>query len=87
LVSVTDIDHFDLVDDPFVVAYRAQGGITRTGAFDSTKSYVLRPLAERQQVRDHFALAALDAFLKNGSREPLSSTRFANQGVSVQLKD
>jgi dienelactone hydrolase len=87
LVSVTDIDHFDLVDDPFVVAYRAQGGSMRTGAFDSTKSYVLRPLAERQQVRDHFALAALDLFLKGGPREPLSSTRFAGQGVNVRLKD
>ena len=64
LISVTDIDHFDLVDDPFVVAYRAQGGITRTGAFDPNKSYVLRPLEERQQIRDHYVLATMDVFLK-----------------------
>jgi dienelactone hydrolase len=84
LVSVTDIDHFDLVDDPFVVAYRAQGGITRTGAFDPNKQYVLRSLAERQQIRDHYVLAALDSFLKGMPRsDRLSSAPFADQGVSV----
>jgi pimeloyl-ACP methyl ester carboxylesterase len=84
LVSVADIDHFDLVDDPFVVAYRAQGGITRTGAFDPNKQYVLRPLAERQQIRDHYVLAALDSFLKGMPRgDRLSGARFADKGVSV----
>jgi hypothetical protein len=60
-------------DDPFVVAYRAQGGSMRTGAFDATKSYVLRPLGERQEIRDHYVQAALDVFLKGASE----SERFA----------
>jgi dienelactone hydrolase len=86
LVSVADIDHFDLVDDPFVVAYRAQGGTTRPGAFDATKSYVLRPLAERQAIRDHYVLATMDVFLKGQPwSERLTGTPFADQGVSVEL--
>jgi dienelactone hydrolase len=84
LVRVADIDHFDLVDDPFVVAYRAQGGIMRTGAFDATKSYVLRPLSERQEIRDHYVLATLDVFLKGASQsERFAGTPFADRGVSV----
>jgi hypothetical protein len=86
LVSVTDIDHFDLVDDPFVVAYRAQGGSTRSGAFDPSKSYVLRSLAERQQIRDHYVLATMDVFLKGASRsERLSATPLPAPGVSIML--
>ncbi|HTV22581.1 MAG TPA: hypothetical protein VMG12_28025 [Polyangiaceae bacterium] len=84
LVSVADIDHFDLVDDPFVVAYRAQGGIMRTGAFDPMKSYVLRPLAERQEIRDHYVLATLDVFLKGASEsDRFAATPFSERGVSV----
>lgn len=84
LVSVADIDHFDLVDDPFVVAYRAQGGVTRPGAFDPTKSYVLRPLAERQEIRDHYVLATLDVFLKGASEaERFAEAPFADRGVSI----
>jgi dienelactone hydrolase len=86
LVSVTDIDHFDLVDDPFVVAYRAAGGTTRPGAFDPMKSYVLRPLSERQQIRDHYALATLDVFLKGDAWSArMGGTPFPDQGVSVTL--
>jgi dienelactone hydrolase len=85
LVSVTNIDHFDLVDDPFVVAYRAQDGASRTGAFDPNKSYVLRPLTERQQIRDHYVLATLDVFLKGQPRERFSDTPFSDRGVSVTL--
>jgi dienelactone hydrolase len=84
LVSVADVDHFDLVDDPFVVAYRAQGGITRTGAFEPTKSYVLRLLAERQEIRDHYVLATLDVFLKGTPEgERFAGTPFAGRGVNV----
>jgi dienelactone hydrolase len=88
LVSVTDIDHFDLVDDPFVVAYRAQGGAMRSGAFDPMKQYVLRPLAERQQIRDHYVLGALDVFLKGGDQgQRFSIAPFDAQGVSVSLHE
>jgi hypothetical protein len=88
LVSVTDIDHFDLVDDPFVVAYRAQGGITRTGAFDAAKSYVLRPLAERQEIRDHYVQAMLDVFLKGATEsERFAGAPFAERGVSISFGD
>jgi dienelactone hydrolase len=88
LVSVTDTDHFDLVDDPFVVAYRAQGGSMRTGAFDAMKSYVLRPLAERQAIRDHYVQAALDVFLKGASEsERFADTPFADRGVGVTLSE
>ena len=86
MVSVTDIDHFDLVEDPFVVAYRANGGMPRTGAFDPAKSYVLRPLSERQEIRDHYVAATLDVFLKGASRtERFSGTPFSEGGVSVTL--
>lgn len=86
LVNVPDIDHFDLVDDPFVVAYRAQGGITRTGAFDSGKSYSLRPLAERQAIRDHYVLATFDRFLKElPASDAFTTNPFAAQGVTVTL--
>lgn len=86
LVNVADIDHFDLVDDPFVVAYRAQGGITRSGAFAPNEPYVLRPLAERQQIRDYYVLATMDVFLKGASRsERLSSTAPSATGVDITL--
>ena len=88
LVSVADIDHFDLVDDPFVVAYRAAGGTTRPGAFDPTTSYVLRPLAERQQIRDHYVLGALDVFLKGQAQQGrFDSTPFEGRRVSVSLHE
>lgn len=90
LVQVTDIDHFDLVDDPFVIAYRARGGITRTGAFDATKTYVTRAVAERQAIRDHFVIAMFDRFIG----EPPAHVRrprrafgnpFADQGVTQEV--
>lgn len=88
LVNIADLDHFDLVDDPFVVAYRAQGGTSRPGAFDTTKQYVLRPLTERQAIRDHFVLAALDMFLNgDDSRDGFDGSDFATQGVSVTLAE
>ena len=88
LVSIADIDHFDLVDDPFVVAYRAAGGTMRPGAFDSAKQYVLRPLAERQQIRDHFVVAALDLFLNgDDGGDGFDGRAFATQGVSVTLAE
>lgn len=88
LVSIADIDHFDLVDDPFVVAYRAEGGSTRAGAFDPAKQYVLRPLAERQRIRDHYVVAALDMFLNgDDAGDSFDASTFAAQGVSVTLAD
>lgn len=88
LVNIADIDHFDLVDDPFVVAYRAQGGTSRPGAFDATKQYVLRPLTERQAIRDHFVVAALDMFLNgDDSRDSFDGSEFATQGVTVTLAE
>jgi hypothetical protein len=86
LIQIDDIDHFDLVDDPFVVAYRAEGGITRTGAFDPQKSYVLRELTERQEIRDYFALAALDRLLKDmPTDERFANNPFSEKGVSVTM--
>jgi platelet-activating factor acetylhydrolase isoform II len=86
LIRVEGIDHFDLVDDPFVVAYRAVEGTVRPGAFDPQTSYTLRPLSERQAIRDHFVLATLDKFLKELSSDELfTDERFADQGVSVTM--
>jgi hypothetical protein len=88
LVSIADIDHFDLVDDPFVVAYRARGGTSRPGAFDAAEQYVLRPLTERQEIRDHFVVAALDMFLDgDDSRDAFDGSAFASQGVTVTLAE
>ncbi|HWO14881.1 MAG TPA: hypothetical protein VNN80_35500 [Polyangiaceae bacterium] len=88
LVRIDDIDHFDLVDDPFVVAYRAEGGTVRPGAFDPSKQYTLRPLAERQEIRDHYVLAALDMLL-NGedTSDSFDPGAFAGRGVSVTLAE
>jgi len=90
LVQVTNIDHFDLVDDPFVIAYRAQGGVTRTGAFDPSKTYVTRDVAERQEIRDYFVFALLDRFIgsaRRHARRGPSQLRnpFEADGVSVEL--
>jgi hypothetical protein len=90
LVRVSDIDHFDLVDDPFVIAYRARGGITRAGAFDPTKSYVTREVAERQAIRDHFVLEMFEHFLPGeGGRTRHERRRwldnpFSAQGVTLE---
>jgi hypothetical protein len=90
LVQVTDIDHFDLVDDPFVIAYRARGGITRTGAFDPTKTYVTRAVAERQAIRDHFVIEMFDRFIGEPSRRGRRprggfENPFADQGVTQEV--
>jgi dienelactone hydrolase len=85
LVQVTNIDHFDLVDDPFVIAYRARGGITRTGAFDPTKTYVTREVAERQAIRDHFTIAMFDRFIKGERGRGGFENPFASQGVTQEV--
>ena len=85
LVQVTNIDHFDLVDDPFVIAYRARGGITRTGAFDPTKAYVTREVAERQAIRDHFVLGLFDRFIRKSSHAGRIDNPFDGQGVTLEL--
>jgi dienelactone hydrolase len=91
LVTVAGTDHFDWVDDPFVVAYRAQGGTTRPGAFDATQSYVLRPLAERQAIRDHYVLALLDVYLQSSFFADAADHRFDNvfqeAGVQVTVRE
>ncbi len=89
LVQITDIDHFDLVDDPFVIAYRARGGVTRTGAFDPTKSYITREVSERQAIRDHFVIAMFDRFIGDTGRGRASRRGFDNpfaaQGVTQEV--
>ncbi len=89
LVQVSNIDHFDLVDDPFVIAYRARGGITRTGAFDPTKTYVTREVAERQAIRDHFVIEMFDRFIAKaaGRKGPGGGFKnpFAGQGVTEEV--
>jgi pimeloyl-ACP methyl ester carboxylesterase len=93
LVSVTNIDHFDLVDDPFVIAYRAHGGINRTGAFDATKTYLTREVADRQAIRDHFVVGLFDRFIpvrdghrghRKGQHRGVSNP-FADVGVTVEV--
>ncbi len=87
LVNIAEIDHFDLVDDPFVIAYRAQGGMTRTGAFDTTKMYTTRPVEERKEIRDHFVQATFDVFLKGQARgQRFAVGDFADRGVSVETR-
>jgi dienelactone hydrolase len=88
LVQVSNIDHFDLVDDPFVIAYRARGGITRTGAFDPTKSYVTREVSERQAIRDHFVIAMFDRFIGDAAHGRLRGgfdNPFAALGVTREV--
>jgi hypothetical protein len=95
LVQVEAIDHFDLVDDPFVIAYRARGGLSRAGAFDPTKTYLIRPVAERQSIRDHFVHAMFDRFLSGKVSRHRHQRRhghsasfdnpFADAGVSLEL--
>ncbi|MET0413091.1 MAG: hypothetical protein ABW217_17425, partial [Polyangiaceae bacterium] len=88
LIEIDGIDHFDLVDDPFVVAYRAVAGTVRPGAFDPQTSYTLRPLDERQTIRDHFVLATLDKFLKDMATDALfTDERYSLQGVNVTMGD
>jgi len=86
LISVPDVDHFDFVDDPFVLAYLAPEGVARAGAFDTSKSYVLPALSERQEIRDRYALATMDVFLKGAPvNERLPATPLAGH-VSVSLR-
>ncbi len=91
LVQVEEIDHFDLVDDPFVIAYRAQGEVSRVGAFDPTKTYLTRPVSERQNIRDYFVHAMFDEFLRGSPhghrarRSPLFVNPFVDAGVSVDF--
>jgi dienelactone hydrolase len=88
LIRIDDIDHFDLVDDPFVIAYRAQAGTTRTGAFDPQKSYLVRPLEKRQEIRDYFVLAGLDRLLKGVSTDDrFTNNPYADDGVTVTMGD
>jgi dienelactone hydrolase len=87
LIRIEDIDHLDLVDDPFIVATQGQSGTPRTGAFDPLKSYAARPFGERQAIRDHFVLIALDAFLRGAPvLDRFSDGRFESQGVSVETR-
>jgi dienelactone hydrolase len=93
LVKIDRLEHADLVDDPFVVAYRAPEGEKRAGAFDPATAYVSRPLAERQAIRDHFVLALFNRFIAPrasrsrraaAQREPLPNP-FSEKGVLVEI--
>jgi len=90
LVRVNDLEHGDLVDDPFVIAYRAPAGQKRPGAFDPKLSYTSRPVAERQAIRDYFVLALLERFIRPGAARPAPVTAlpnpFAARGVQVELR-
>jgi hypothetical protein len=92
LVNVARIEHFDFVDDPFVIAYRALGGQTRAGGFDTASSYVSREVSERAAIRDHFVHALLDRFIPPPAwRAPEHPEQAAVQnpfeavGVTVQV--
>jgi dienelactone hydrolase len=88
LIKIDGIDHFDLVDDPYVVAYRAVEGTERPGAFDPQARYTLRQLTERQEIRDHFVLATLDKFLKDMATDAqFTDGRYETKGVSVTMGD
>lgn len=92
LVTVERLEHADLVDDPFVVAYQAPEGEKRAGAFDPAATYVSRPLAERQAIRDHFVLALFERFIarraprsRSGAAqgEPFANP-FSERGVQLE---
>ena len=90
LVNVAHIDHFDFVDDPFVTAYRAPGGATRAGAFDTAATYVARSVAERASIRDHFVRELFDRFIPAPGVSPTPSDApvqnpFEAIGVSVEV--
>jgi dienelactone hydrolase len=92
LVNVARIEHFDFVDDPFVVAYRAPGGQTRAGGFDTASSYVSREVSERAAIRDHFVHALFDRFIpppawrapEHPEQAPVQNP-FETNGVTVQV--
>jgi dienelactone hydrolase len=86
LVQISNIDHFDLVDDPFVISYRARGGITRTGAFDPQKTYVTREVAERQAIRDHFVLEMFERFIpkRRGGATADFDNPYSDRGVTLE---
>jgi hypothetical protein len=90
LVNVARIEHFDFVDDPFVIAYRAPGGATRAGGFDPSTSYVSRSVSERASIRDHFVRALLERYIPAPgqatapSDAPLTNP-FEAIGVSVDV--
>jgi len=90
LVNVARIEHFDFVDDPFVIAYRAPGGATRPGGFDPAVTYVSRSVSERASIRDHFVRELFDRYLPApGQAPPTSDAPVANPfeaiGVSVEV--
>jgi len=92
LVQVPRIEHFDFVDDPFVIAYRAPGGATRAGGFDTATTYLSRSVAERASIRDHFVRELFDRFIPApGAQPPRSGAPLQNPfeavGVSVEVNE
>jgi len=90
LVNVAAIEHFDFVDDPFVIAYRAPGGATRPGGFDPETSYVSRAVEERVAIRDHFVRELFARFLPPPSRDAVDAgapvdNPFEDAGVVVDV--
>jgi hypothetical protein len=50
--------------------------------------YVLRPLEERQQIRDHYLGAMLDVFLRGAHfGERFGAELFGDRGVAVRFRD
>lgn len=101
LVRIQDMDHYDLVDDPFVLSFddggvytamAAEGGATRPDAWNATETYVSLPIATRKAIRDYYLLAAVD-FLISGDpgriaqgARAIATNAFQSQGVTVALR-
>ncbi|HXX68208.1 MAG TPA: hypothetical protein VEK07_13545 [Polyangiaceae bacterium] len=101
LVKIEPMDHYDLVDDPFVLSFddggvytamAAQGNATRPDAWVSTETYVSLPVETRKAIRDHYLLAAID-FLIGGDAQrvargarAIATNPFAADGVTVSVR-
>ncbi len=83
LVSVSAIDHYDFIDDPFVLRFRSivDAG-TRPGAYDPELMYTSRPATERQAIRDYFVQAFFAATLGSENLGTLDNP-YADDGVDV----
>ena len=83
LVSVSNIDHYDFIDDPFILAFRniTEGGDMRAGAFDPELMYAGRPASQRQTIRDHFVKAFFQMALESAADE--MPNPYSSDGVTV----
>jgi dienelactone hydrolase len=83
LVSVDNIDHYDFIDDPFILAFRGiEDAATRAGAYDPALMYMSRPASQRQAIRDYFVKAFFESALDSGQPDDLDNP-YAGDGVQV----